>query len=193
MSSSIKLKLHGLILCGLLFVGCASVGKECCGRSAALSPDAKFDTTPDPRAQLLKQILDSLKSADLEQEFIGIPVVESSLNPNAKGRDGSAGLWQFQPRTAKAFGLKVSGTVDERLCPDKSTEAAIRYLKHLKKRFRSVDLTIAAYQLGEGRLAKILARRNHMPEVSKRYVRKVLDSHKLALSMLNSQSNTFKG
>lgn len=191
MSSSVKL--HGLILCGLLLVGCASVGKECCGRSATLSPDTRFDTTSDSRVRLLKQISDSLKSADLEQEFIGIPIVESSLNPNAKGRDGSAGLWQFQPKTAKAFGLKISGTVDERLCPDKSTEAAIRYLKHLKKRFKSVDLTIAAYQLGEGRLAKILARKNHIPEVSKRYVRKVLDSHKLALSILNSQSNIFKG
>lgn len=191
MSSSVKL--HGLILCGLLFVGCASVGKECCGRSANLSPDTRFDTTSDSRVRLLKQISDSLKSADLEQEFIGIPIVESSLNPNAKGRDGSAGLWQFQPKTAKAFGLLVSGTVDERLCPNKSTEAAIRYLKHLKKRFKSVDLTIAAYQLGEGRLSKILARKNHIPEVSKRYVRKVLDSHKLALSILNSQSNIFEG
>lgn len=164
----------------VVLLGCASVGRECCTKSAVNSTD--------PRVGLLQQVAAELKSADLDQEFLGIPVVESNLNPSARGRDGSVGLWQFQPRTARAYGLRVSKNVDDRLCPRKSTKAAVKYLRHLKSKFRSVELTIAAYQLGEGRLSRILSKTKQLPEHSKRYVRKVLDSHKLALALLNQQS-----
>lgn len=164
----------------VVLLGCASVGKECCGKSAANSAD--------PRVRLLQQVAAELESAELEQEFLGIPIVESNLNPSARGRDGSVGLWQFQPRTARAFGLQVSKNVDDRLCPRKSTIAAVKYLRHLKSKFRTVEQTIAAYQLGEGRLARILSRKKQLPDHSKRYVRKVLDSHKVALALLNQKS-----
>ena len=57
-----------------------------------------------------------------------LPFVESSYNPAAYSRAGAAGIWQIMPKTARALGLKLDATLDERLDPEAATRAAAKYL-----------------------------------------------------------------
>ncbi|MCS6961484.1 MAG: transglycosylase SLT domain-containing protein [Deltaproteobacteria bacterium] len=126
---------------------------------------------------MLIEIAEQLDREGLSPVYLGIPVVESNLDPYAVSRDGSAGLWQLQPRTAKAFKLKVSPQLDERLCPKKSTQAAIKFIKYLKSQFGSDEFTIAGYQLGETKLRRILKRKKDLPEISRKYVLNVKNAY----------------
>lgn len=87
-----------------------------------------------------------------------LPVVESSLIPNAKSNMGAGGLWQFMPYTAKMYGLKITSLVDERFDPIKSTQAACRFLKDLHRIYNDWTLAVAAYNCGPGNVNKAIAR-----------------------------------
>lgn len=87
--------------------------------------------------------------------FALIPYSESKFNPTIRGY-GTAGLWQFGKQSAKNFGLSVKKGNDERLDPDRSTDAAIRYIKYLKREFGSWYLADFAYAMGEGTLKRLI-------------------------------------
>lgn len=87
-----------------------------------------------------------------------LPVVESNFHWRAKSKAKALGLWQFMESTAEENGLRVSMSVDERLNPVKSTKAAFKHLTRLYGIFKDWDLTLAAYNYGEGNLKKALQR-----------------------------------
>ena len=91
-------------------------------------------------------------------EVSNLAIIESRLVASARSRRGAAGLWQFMPRTARKYGLKVGLLRDERKDPVKSTEAAAKYLAELHNRFDDWFLAIAAYNCGPSRLARIIRR-----------------------------------
>lgn len=64
----------------------------------------------------------------------------------------SAGMWQFIPQTARAFGLRVDIDVDERLDLNQSTDAAARLLAALYLQFQDWRLAILAYNAGDQRI-----------------------------------------
>lgn len=76
-----------------------------------------------------QMIVDTLVKANLHEDIQYLPFVESAYNPKALSRLNAAGLWQFMPRPARLFGLKVNAQVDERFDPEKSTKAAARYFR----------------------------------------------------------------
>lgn len=96
--------------------------------------------------------------------FSLIPYSESKFNPTIHGY-GTAGLWQFSKQSAKNFGLSVKKGNDGRLDIDRSTDAAIRYIKYLKSEFGSWYLADFAYAMGEGTLRRII-QKNGSKEIS---------------------------
>lgn len=94
----------------------------------------------------------------LPDELKYLSIVESGLNPRAVSRARAVGLWQFMPSTGRYFGLHNDWYVDDRMDPEKSTEAACKYLSQLYKMFGDWELALAAYNSGPGNVRKAIRR-----------------------------------
>ena len=100
----------------------------------------------------------ALEAYGLPLELKYLPVIESSLKPNAVSHAGAAGLWQFMITTGKQYGLEINSLVDERRDPIKASYAAARYLKDLYRIFNDWNLVIAAYNCGPENVNKAIRR-----------------------------------
>ncbi|ARF49840.1 lytic transglycosylase domain-containing protein [Pantoea stewartii] len=91
------------------------------------------------------------KTANLPNGLMSaIAQKESSWNPLALNKSsGAAGLFQFMPGTAKAYGLEGDDVYD----PNKSTVAAGRYLNDLNKRYKG-DVAKMLTSYNGGRIDK---------------------------------------
>jgi len=92
----------------------------------------------------------------LPEDFAYLALVESYFSPQALSRAGAVGLWQFVPVTARQYGLKIDGWIDERRDPIKSTRAAAAYLKDLHRAFDRWYFATAAYNAGQGAMEKVM-------------------------------------
>jgi len=127
-------------------------------------------------------IIDSLlEKNQVHNDLRYIAVIESALRANAKSSKRAVGFWQFIPSTGIDYGLKVNKFTDERRDVNKSTIAAINYLKDLYEMFGSWELSLAAYNMGESRLKKFMEKQNAeryydlwLPQETRRYFFKVV-------------------
>jgi membrane-bound lytic murein transglycosylase D len=99
-----------------------------------------------------------LSEYGLPIELKYLAVIESGLRPQVKSRAGALGLWQFMYRTGLYFGLKENSYIDERMDPEKATDAACRYLKKLFGIYGDWNLALAAYNAGPGNVNKAIRR-----------------------------------
>ncbi|MBW2217806.1 MAG: lytic transglycosylase domain-containing protein, partial [Deltaproteobacteria bacterium] len=99
-------------------------------------------------------IVKALNEAGLPEELSWLPLIESGFKTNAFSRARALGMWQFIASTGYKFGLKRDRWIDERMDPEKSTDAAIAYLQELHKIFGDWTTVLAAYNCGEGRVLK---------------------------------------
>ena len=106
------------------------------------------------------KIVNALKAAGLPEELSWIPLIESGFKVNALSRARALGLWQFIPSTGYKFGLQRNKFIDQRMDPEKSTRAAIEYLKELHRIFGDWSTVLAAYNCGEGRVLKVIRSQN---------------------------------
>lgn len=131
-------------------------------------------------------IAKAFREAGLPEELAWLPLIESGYNTRALSPAHALGLWQFIDSTGRRFGLERNTWVDERMDPEKSTQAAIAYLKSLHEMFGDWTTVLAAYNCGEGLVARTIQKQkiNYMdnfwdlyrqlPEESARFVPKFL-------------------
>ena len=105
-----------------------------------------------------QMIVDMLQKEGLPQELSWLPLVESGFIVNALSDQRALGLWQFIPSTGHKFGLSRDEYIDERLDPEKSTQAAIDYFKELHSHFGDWSTALAAYNCGENRVLRIITK-----------------------------------
>jgi membrane-bound lytic murein transglycosylase D len=92
-------------------------------------------------------IAETLANRGLPAELAALPHVESSFNPEAYSKVGASGLWQFMRSTGRLF-LRIDRSVDERLDPFRSTEAAAQLLSYNYRVLGNWPLAITAYNHG---------------------------------------------
>ncbi len=147
----------------------------------------------------------------LPDELKYLAIVESGLNPRARSRVGALGLWQFMPATGKSFKLNQTWYSDDRMDPEKATEAACLYLKQLYNIFGDWHLALASYNAGPGNVKKAITRSggkrkfwevyNNLPRETRSYVPQFvaiaytmnyLEEHNLLPQDLEFAEKTFK-
>ena len=121
-----------------------------------------------------------LAKYNLPQELKYLSVIESGLNPRAISRASAVGLWQFMSFTGRYFNLYSDWYFDDRMDPEKSTEAACLYLKQLHSMFKNWELALAAYNSGPGTVNRAIRRSgykrtfweiyNYLPRETRSYV-----------------------
>jgi len=96
----------------------------------------------------------------IPQEMAWLALIESGFTYDIKSPVGARGMWQFMPRTAQEYGLKVSRHQDQRLDPYLATIAARAYLLDRVAVYGSDSflLVAASYNAGEGRISRALRR-----------------------------------
>ncbi|MBX0291361.1 LysM peptidoglycan-binding domain-containing protein [Hymenobacter sp. HSC-4F20] len=99
-----------------------------------------------------------LAKYNLPTDLKYLAVVESALIPTAKSRVGATGLWQFMGPTANDLRLRRDEWVDERMNPEKATEAACKHLRYLYGVFHDWEMVLAAYNWGAGNMQKVVRR-----------------------------------
>lgn len=97
-----------------------------------------------------------LAKKNMPQGLIYLAMIESGFHPTATSPVKAKGLWQFMSATGREYGLTVARKVDERTNPARSTDAALAYLSDLHDRFGSWYLAAAAYNTGQGRVARVM-------------------------------------
>jgi len=93
---------------------------------------------------------------------------ESNFNPRAVSNKGAVGLMQLMPATASYMDVRDSYD------PEQNIDGGVRYVRYLLDNFGGdVELTVAAYNCGEGRVVR---NGNCVPDIkeTKNYVKKVM-------------------
>jgi len=114
-----------------------------------------LDRTFKRGERYLHHIVAEIEARNMPLELALLPVVESAFNPVAYSRARASGLWQFVSDTGRRYGLKQNWYYDGRRDVVASTNAALDYLQFLADEFDGDWLlAIAAYNCGEGRVAR---------------------------------------
>jgi membrane-bound lytic murein transglycosylase D len=111
------------------------------------------------KAKYQEMLERKLRKQGMPQNLIYLAFEESAFNCEARSREKANGIWQLTAATARLYGLKVNKKVDERMKVEKETDAALRFLNHLHRRFGSWYLAAAAYDAGENRVARLMRKR----------------------------------
>jgi membrane-bound lytic murein transglycosylase D len=124
-------------------------------RNNYLRQDNYMPMVSERADQYLYYIVEEVEKRNMPMEIALIPMIESALDPFARGPSGAAGLWQIMPKTGAHLGLDQDSWYDGRQAVRDSTQVALDYLESLYEQFgEDWFLALAAYNAGAGRVSR---------------------------------------
>jgi membrane-bound lytic murein transglycosylase D len=149
------------------------------------------------RARIYLPLLEAVfQQEGLPPKLVWLTLIESGFKPCVTSPSAAKGMFQFKAETARLMGLVVDPPLREERCmPLMAAKASGRYLRYLHDKFQNWDLALAAYNLGEGELSRIMVRsgtrswetlRHHLREETKWYVEKTLAAAEIGSAYLES-------
>jgi membrane-bound lytic murein transglycosylase D len=153
-----------------------SIASYANGHSHKSNSEVKRALASDLQKNQFSYISKKLTEHNLPKNLALIPVIESHYNAHAVSNQGAGGLWQLMPATARENGISSQG----RFQLEPSTTAALNYFKKLHRKFHNWEFAIAAYNAGDGRVQRALAKNPsatsvqqlNLPTETKQYVQK---------------------
>lgn len=112
----------------------------------------------DRGGRYMFHIVEELDRRNMPTELALLPFIESAYNPQAMSTARASGMWQFVPSTGRDYLLKQNIFRDDRRDVLASTRAALDHLQRLYAIFGDWQLTLAAYNWGEGNVQKAIAK-----------------------------------
>ena len=122
------------------------------------------DRAPNIEDRDRQRVIDAIFSAQREHGLdpsllLALMQVESGFNPSARSSQGALGLMQVQPFSgqlmARELGIEWRGK-SRLLDPEQNIRIGAAYLARMQEAFRDLELSLAAYNVGPGRLQEIL-------------------------------------
>ncbi len=104
----------------------------------------------------LYHIVEEVDRRAMPMEIALLPMIESAFIPTALSPSAASGIWQFIPSTGRIYGLKQDTWYDGRRDFTAATSAALDYLGKLYLDFGDWQLALAAYNCGEGCVARAI-------------------------------------
>jgi soluble lytic murein transglycosylase-like protein len=150
-----------LLACLLLLISAALAGAAE-KQQVEASAEAGDETEPTTLCALIET---SARANGLPVEFFTRLIwKESTFRPGAISPKGAQGIAQFMPGTAAL--RRLADPFD----PVEAIPASARYLRELAERFGNLGLAAAAYNAGEARAARLVAKGDRLPWETEEYV-----------------------
>ncbi len=112
----------------------------------------KFCSAMQRAYTYLPMMREIMRSQQVPEELVALPLVESGYQIGADSSVGAAGIWQFMPGTGRLY-LDVNDSFDDRRDPLRATEAAAQMLRKSYDTLGSWPLAITSYNHGLGGVA----------------------------------------
>jgi hypothetical protein len=154
-------------LTGASFGGQLAVATDRLLDGTLSAPAVSFEALPAAAQPWHAAIARAAEDAGVDPRLLTALVwTESSFDPEAVSGAGAVGLTQLMPATAAGLGVDPAD-------PTANLEGGARFLRQLIDRFGRIDLALAAYNAGPGRVAREWDGGPGVP-VAEEYVAKVL-------------------
>lgn len=177
-----KPNLNNIILTGILLL-CSHVMNAQFLAASDTSENSvrKYKSIISSNKEIVGFIEYSLAQKGLPKHLRNLALIESHFNRNITSGAGAVGVWQFMTSHANQYGL----TQQNRNDLYKSTKTAVISLTKLYKKYNNWITVVAAYNCGEGNIAKAMTAANSsqyhifykfLPEETINHVKKYLNA-----------------
>lgn len=116
----------------------------------------KYKSIINSNKEIVQFIENSLASKGLPKHLRNLALIESHFDRNITSHAGAVGVWQFMSAHANQYGL----TEDRRNDLYRSTKVAVVSLGNLYRKYGNWVTVVAAYNCGEGNVAKAMQSAN---------------------------------
>ena len=100
---------------------------------------------------------------------LSIAKTESGFNQNARSPHGHIGVFQLSPSAAKHLGVNPYSA-------DDNIKGGITYYKNMYNRFGSMELAVAAYNLGPEAIRR---NNNTVPRAAQPFVSRIMSDYRI--------------